>query len=114
MPLIAIQRQATADFVKGLGNFVGIARAAQGDTATPTQEASYTTGNRVASTLTSGSGGSVTGSAVVLNVAAATYTHGFLASAATGNNLISHSALSPSIVLNANGQAVITPSITVT
>lgn len=114
MPLIGTERQAAADFIKGRGNFVGIAKAAQSDSATPTQEATYTSGNRVASTLTSGSGGSVTGSAVVLNVAAGTYTHGLIASAETGNVMLAYAALSPSIVLNAAGQAVITPSITVT
>lgn len=113
MGLITARKQALADVWKGYGAYFGVCTGAPGDTTTPANEAAYTSGNRVASTLSSNGDGTVSGTAVVLNAPAGTYTHGTQCSAATGATQIAWAALSPNIVLNANGQVVITPTLAV-
>ena len=113
MGLITARKQALADVWKGYGAYFGVCTGAPGDTTTPANEAAYTSGNRVASTFSSNTDGTVDGTAVVLNAPAGTYTHGTQCSAATGANQIAWGTLTPSIVLNANGQVVITPKLIV-
>ncbi|OCB59689.1 hypothetical protein A5722_04755 [Mycobacterium vulneris] len=113
MGLITARKQALADAWKGYGAYFGACTGAPGDTTTPANEAAYTSGARVAATWSSNTDGTVDGTAVILNVPAATYTHGTQCSAASGANQAAWAALSPSIVLNAAGQIVITPKLTV-
>lgn len=115
MGLITARKQALADVWKGYGAYFGVCTGAPGDTTTPANEAAYTSGNRVASTFSSNTDGTVSGTAVILNVPGAptTYTHGTQCSAATGATQVAWGVLTPNIVLNANGQVVITPTLAV-
>jgi hypothetical protein len=113
MGLITARKQALADAWKAYGAYFGACTGAPGDTTTPANEAVYTTGARVATAWTSNADGTVGGSAVIVNCPAGTYTHGTQCSAASGATQIAWGALSPSIVLNAAGQIVITPKLTV-
>lgn len=113
MGLITARKQNLVDTWKGYGNFFGVCTGNPGDTTTPANEASYTSGNRVATTWASNSDGTVSGSAVLLNAPAGTYTHGTQCSAATGATQIAWAALSPTIILNAAGQVVLTPQLAV-
>lgn len=113
MGLITARKQTLVDVWKGYGNFFGVCTGAPGDTTTPANEAAYTSGARIASTLSSNTDGTVSGTAAILNVPAGTYTHGTQCSAATGATQIAWGTLSPSIVLNAAGQVVITPQLAV-
>ena len=110
---VTATKNSLADAWKALGAYVGLATGAPGSTATPSNEASGGSYARVATTWGSASGGVVTGSAVIINANAATYSHGLIASGSSGNNMIDNAALSPSIVLNAAGQVVVTPSLTI-
>lgn len=99
----------------GLGTFVGLATGAPGATATPSNEA--TGGSpayaRVATTWSAGTTGVQNGTAVTINVAAATYTYMILASSGSGANQIDNCAIT-SVVMSAQGQIVVTPTYTQT
>ncbi|MGC5248914.1 phage tail fiber protein [Gordonia sp. DT219] len=110
---VTATKNALVDALAGLGAHVGLATGAPGTTATPANEASGGSYARVATTWAAASGGVRTGAAVIINAQSGTYTHGFIASAATGNTMIDNAALSPSIVLNAAGQIVVTPTLAV-
>jgi hypothetical protein len=112
---VATTRQSLADQYKTLGTWVGVCTGDPGTTSTPANEASggspaYA---RQQTTWTSGSGGVVNGSAVTINVAAATYTYILLASAGTGATMIDKAAIT-SVVMSAQGQLVVTPTFTQT
>ena len=112
---VATTRQALADQYKTLGTWIGAATGDPGTTSTPANEA--TGGSpayaRQQTTWTSSSGGVINGSAVTINVAAATYTYILLASAVSGNNMIDKAAVT-SVVMSAQGQLVVTPTYTQT
>ncbi|WLP91305.1 hypothetical protein [Gordonia sp. NB41Y] len=110
---VTTSKNALVDALAALGAHVGLATASPGTTSTPANEATGGSYARIATTWGAASGGSRAGSAVIINANAGTYTHGFIASAATGNTMIDNAALSPSIVLNAAGQIVVTPTLTV-
>ena len=110
---VTATKNTLVDTLAALGAYVGLATGAPGSSATPANEASGGSYARVATTWGSTSGGSKPGSAVIINAQAGTYTHGFIASAASGNNQIDNAALSPNIVLNAPGQVVVTPTLAV-
>lgn len=98
-----------------LASWVGIATASPGTTSTPTGEASggspaYA---RLGVTWSAGSAGVQNGSAVTLNVSAATYTYMLLASASAGNNMLDNVSIT-SVVMGAQGQIVVTPTFTQT
>jgi len=112
---VGTTRQALADQYKTLGTWIGVATADPGTTATPSSEAAggapaYA---RKQTTWTSGAGGVINGSAVTIDVAAATYTYILLASASSGANMIDKAAVT-SVVMSAQGQIVVTPSYTQT
>jgi hypothetical protein len=112
---VATTRQALADTYKTLGTWVGVATGAPGTSATPSNEASggapaYA---RKQTTWTSSTGGVVNGSAVTIDVAAQTYTHILLASAASGANMIDNADVTD-VVMSAQGQIVVTPTYTQT
>jgi hypothetical protein len=112
---VATTRQSLANQYATLGTFIGVCTGDPGTTNTPANEASggspaYA---RVATTWTAGSGGVSNGSAVTINVPAATYTYVLLASAATGATMIDKAAIT-SVVMSAQGQLVVTPTYTQT
>jgi hypothetical protein len=108
---VATTRQALANTYASTGTWIGAATGDPGTTSTPANEA--TGGSpayaRQQTTWTAGSGGVSNGSAVTLNVAAATYTYILLASAQTGATMIDKAAIS-SVVMSAQGQLVVTPT----
>jgi len=100
---------------KGYGSWVGLATGNPGTSSTPSNEA---TGGSPAyarknTTWGSASGGVVNGSAVTIDVAAATYTYVLLASASSGNNHYDNNTIT-SVVMGAQGQIVVTPTFTMT
>jgi len=112
---VAASRQSLANTYATLGTYIGVCTGDPGTTSTPSNEASggapaYA---RVATTWTAGSGGVQNGSAVTINVAAATYTYILLASAVSGATMVDKAAIS-SVVMSAQGQLVVTPTYTQT
>lgn len=112
---VATTRQSLANQYATLGTWIGVCTGDPGTTSTPANEASggspaYA---RQQTTWTAGAGGVSNGSAVTINVAAATYTYILLASAATGNTMIDKASIT-SVVMSAQGQLVVTPTYTQT
>lgn len=112
----ATQNTLANDYT-ALGNWLGLATGAPGNTATPSNEA--TGGGYVrlqtswsAAAQSSGSATS-SGTAQTLSVAAGTYTFMLLASASTTGaaNMIDNASIT-SIALGASGQIVLTPTFT--
>jgi len=101
-------RQQLADTYAGLGKFFGLATADPGTTSTPANEASGGPYARVATTWSSGSGGSETGSSCPIYANPATYTYAILCSAASGNTMIDNCSIDTTI-LSGPGQIVLTP-----
>jgi hypothetical protein len=99
----------------GYGSWVGLATGAPGTTATPANEA--TGGSpayaRLATTWSAGTTGVQNGTAVTLNVPAATYTYMLLASSSSGNAMVDNVSIT-SVVMGAQGQIVVTPTFTQT
>lgn len=112
---VATTRQSLADQYKTLGTWIGVCTGDPGTTSTPANEA--TGGSpayaRKATTWSSSTGGVVNGTAVTIDVAAATYTYVLLASGSSGNNMIDKAAVT-SVVMSAQGQIVVTPTYTQT
>lgn len=112
---IATTRQNLADRYGTLGTYIGTATGAPGTSATPSNES--TGGSpayaRKATTWSSGSTGTITGTAVTVDVPASTVTHILLASAVSGANMIDNADVTD-IVFSAQGQAVVTPTFTIT
>ncbi len=110
----ATLNQLAANYVN-LASWVGIATGSPGVTSTPANEA--TGGSpayaRLGVTWSAGSAGVQNGSAVTLNVSAATYTYMLLASASAGANMIDTVSIT-SVVMGSQGQVVITPTYTQT
>lgn len=101
---------------KGYGSWVGLATGSPGTSSTP--GAPEATGGspayaRVNTTWGAASGGITTGSAVTINVSAATYTYVLLASASAGNNMYDNNTIT-SVTMGAQGQIVVTPTYTQT
>lgn len=99
----------------GLGSWIGLATATPGTTSTPTGEASggspaYA---RLATTWSAGTTGVQNGTAVTLNVSAATYTYMLVASSSSGANMQDNVSIT-SVVMGAQGQIVVTPTFTQT
>lgn len=94
----------------GLGSFVGLATASPGATSSPTGEA--TGGSpayaRLATTWSAGSVGVQNGTAVTINVSAATYTYMLVASSSSGNNMQDNVSIT-SVVMGSQGQIIVTP-----
>lgn len=116
MPIaVAATRQNLADRYGTLGNYVGLATADPGTTATPSSEA--TGGSpayaRKPTTWSSGAGGVINGSAVTIDVPTGTYTHILLASAVSGANMIDKADITD-VVMSNQGQVVVTPTYTQT
>jgi hypothetical protein len=99
----------------GLGTAVGLATGAPGTGPAPSNEA--TGGSpayaRLATTWSAGTTGVQNGTAVTLNVQAATYSYMLLASSTAGSNMYDNASIT-SVVMGAQGQIVVTPTITMT
>ena len=102
-------RQKVADSYAALGNFLGLATADPGDTATPANEAGGGSYARVATHWSSEIGGWEQGSACTINANAGTYTFAILCSAATGPNMIDNCGID-TVILSTPGQIVLTPT----
>jgi hypothetical protein len=103
-----------ADYA-ALGNWVGLATGNPGTTSTPSNEASggspaYA---RIQTTWSAGTTGVQNGTAVTINVAAATYSYVLIASASSGNNMQDNNTIT-NVVMGAQGQIVVTPTYTQT
>jgi hypothetical protein len=112
---IATTRQNLADRYATLGTWIGLATANPGTTTTP---ASEVTGGapayaRKQTTWSSATGGVVNGTAVTIDLPAATVAWIILASAATGATGVDYSDVGD-VVFSTQGQAVVTPSYTQT
>lgn len=114
---IATTRQTVSNAYVALGTWIGTATASPGSTATPANESTGGSPGyaRKQTSWTPGSGGVNNGSAVTIDVPASTITHIILASAATvgAANMIDWSDVTD-IVFSAQGQAVVTPTFTIT
>lgn len=112
---VATTRQSLANTYATLGSWIGVCTGDPGTSGTPSNEA--TGGSpayaRKQTTWTAGSGGVQNGSAVTVDVAAATYTYILLASASSGNTMVDKAAIT-SVVMSAQGQLVVTPTYTQT
>lgn len=104
-------RQALADAYGGLGEYLGLATADPGTTATPASgsEASGGSYARVATNWHSEVGGWEQGSPCNINANPGTYTFAILCSAATGDNMIDNCLIDRTI-LSGPGQIVLTPT----
>lgn len=114
---IGTTRQNLADRYGTLGTWIGTATGSPGTSATPSNES--TGGSpayaRKATTWSSSTGGVITGTAVTIDVPTSTITHILLASAATTGaaNMIDNADVTD-IVFSSQGQAVVTPTFTIT
>lgn len=114
---LATTRQTVCNAYVALGTWIGTATGSPGTTSTPSNES--TGGSpayaRKQTTWTPSSGGVNNGSAVTIDVPASTIAYILLASAATvgAGNMIDWSDVTD-IVFSAQGQAVVSPVMTVT
>ena len=112
---IATTRQSVSNAYCALGSWIGTATGSPGTSATPSNESTGGGYARKQTTWTPATGGVNNGSAVTIDVAASTITHILLASAATvaSANMIDWSDTTD-IVFSSAGQAVVTPTFTIT
>lgn len=114
MPIrIPTTRQILADAYKAAGNWFAAATGDPGATTTVANEASGGGYARLQGTWSSGAGGTLTCTNVVLSVAAGTYTYGALCSAVSGATQLDNAAITSTAFANP-GQLVFTPGFTVT
>lgn len=111
---VAALNTLAADYA-GLGNWIGLATGAPGTSATPANEASggspaYA---RIQTTWSAGTTGVQNGTAVTINVQAATYTYMLTASSSSGNNMADNASIT-AVTMGAQGQIVVTPTYTQT
>jgi hypothetical protein len=112
---VATTRQTLSNAYAAIGGYVGISTADPGITPTPANEATGGTPAyaRKLATWTPATGGVNNGSPVTIDLAAGTYTYGFMASAATGNVMFDKAAIA-SVTYSVQGQLVVTPVFTIT
>lgn len=110
---VATTRQTLANAYGAIGTDLGLATGDPGTTSTPANEASGGSYVRVAipAGWSASTGGVINGAATTINVAAATYTFAFLATATTGNTMFDKCAIT-STTLSSAGQIIVTPSYT--
>ncbi len=104
-------KEAAALAVTALGAYISLHTADPGTTGT-----SEATGGGYVRKLTTWTGGasdgSVPGSQVTIDVAAATYTWAGIWSASTSGTFVGGLPLSASAILGATGQVLVTPTVT--
>ncbi|WP_043648081.1 phage tail fiber protein [Nocardia thailandica] len=112
---VPVTRQALADAYKTRGGagtvWVSLHTGDPGSTGTAEASGGTPAYARKQSTWTSGSGGALTGSQVVIDVPAGTYTYAGLWDAVSGGNFIDKVAIT-STTLGSQGQILVTPSYT--
>lgn len=103
--------QAAADAIKGLGAYISVHTAAAGTTGA--SEASGGGYARQQTTWTSGTTGTVSGSAVNVPVAAGTYVEGGIWSASSSGTFVGSAAFSGgNVVVSGTGASIsVTPSL---
>jgi hypothetical protein len=106
-------RESAALNVTGLGAAISLHTADPSTTGGSEATGGSPAYARKTTTWTGGaSDGSVVGSEVTIDAAAGTYTHWGVWSATSGGTFIAGFALSSSVVLGAQGQVKLTPTIT--
>jgi hypothetical protein len=106
-------KEAAALAVTGLGAYISLHTADPGTTGTSEATGGSPPYARKLTTWTGGaSDGSVPGSQVTFDAPAGTYTHIGVWSAVTAGTFVTGFALSASVVLGAQGQVLVTPTVT--
>lgn len=113
---VSTTKTSLAASYAGLGTYFGLATSAPGSTSTPSGE--VTGGSpayaRVATTWSAGTAGVQNGTAVTINVpTTTTVTYALFASAVSGATMLDNCTVT-STTYGAQGQAVVTPTFTIT
>lgn len=110
---VATSRNTMATYYGTQATWIGVHTASPGTSSTPANEASGGSPAYARKQTTWGTAASsaITGSAVTVDLAAATYTHISLCSASSGNNMFDAASIT-STVLSSQGQLIITPTYT--
>lgn len=107
-------KESAALNVTGLGSWISLHTADPGTTGTSEATGGSPAYARKQTTWTGGSSdGVVNGSQVTFDAPSGTYTHMGIWTASTAGTFVGGFALSSSAVLSAQGQVLVTPSITV-
>ena len=107
-------KEAGALAVTALGNYVSLHTADPGTTGASEATGGSPAYGRKQTTWTGGaSDGSVPGAQVTLDAPAGTYTHVGVWSASTGGTFVAGFALSTPVTLGAQGQVLVTPTVSV-
>lgn len=107
-------KEAAALAVTGLGSHVSLHTADPGTTGTGEATSGSPAYARKSTTWTGGaSDGSVPGAQVTFDAPAGTYTHMGIWSAVTAGTFVAGFALSTPVTLGAQGQVLVTPTVTV-
>jgi hypothetical protein len=108
-------KETAATSVTALGTFISLHTANPGTTGASEATGGSPAYARKATSWTAGSSdGIVNGSQVTIDAAAGTYTHFGVWSLVTGGTFITGGTLSSSVTLGAQGQVLVTPTVTVT
>lgn len=106
-------KEAAALAVTALGNFISLHTADPGTTGTSEATGGSPAYARKSTTWTGGaSDGSVPGSQVTFDAPAGTYNYMGIWSASTGGTFVAGFALSSPVTLGAQGQVLVTPTVT--
>jgi len=107
-------KETAALAVTGLGAYISLHTADPGTTGASEATGGSPAYARKLTTWTGGSSdGSVTGSQVTFDAPAGTYTHMGIWTASTSGTFVAGFALSSSATLSAQGQILVTPTVTV-
>src|SRR5690606_572779 len=106
-------KEALAQAYAGLGTWISLHTASPGTTgASEATGGSPAYARKETEWSAGGEDGVVTGTSVIIDVPAGTYTHIGLWDAASGGNLIDTAALGSSVTMSSQGQVVLTPTFT--
>lgn len=110
---VATSRNSMATYYGTQASWIGVATSDPGTSSTPSGEASGGSPAYARKQTTWGTAASsaITGSAVTIDLAAATYTFMILATASSGNNMWDKASIT-STTLGSQGQLIITPTYT--
>lgn len=107
-------KETAALAVTGLGAYISLHESDPGTTGTGEATGGSPAYARKLTTWSgAGSDGSVAGSQVTFDVDAATYSHMGIWTAVTGGTFIAGFALNSSAVVSAQGQLLVTPTVTI-
>jgi hypothetical protein len=106
-------KEVLAQAYAGLGTWISLHTASPGTTgASEATGGSPAYARKETEWSAGGEDGVVTGTSVIIDVPAGTYTHIGLWDAASGGNLIDTAALGSSVTMSSQGQVVLTPTFT--